>query len=83
MFRTKSYRRLQRKKRENKVKNLIKNIWQDEYNENCHYNKILINTPKRCNCDCCRNPRRNKWNDKKQKLTIQELKNKDKFKSML
>ena len=82
MIRNKNFRRLQRKKRKNKIKNLIKNIWQEEYNENYSWVNIMIDTPKMCNGLCCKNPRKNKAIDGKGKLTIQELKELEKYKGV-
>jgi hypothetical protein len=41
----------------------------------------LVDTPKGCNNSCCMNKRRNKWNKAKEKLTIQERKFLESFKT--
>jgi hypothetical protein len=80
MKRTRAYRRSQRHKRENKVKYLIKDIWQEKYHEDYHWTKIMIDTPKMCNGLCCKNPRKLKGTNT---LTMQELKNKNSTKTQI
>lgn len=45
------------------------------------YDNHLIDTPKRCSCHMCCNPRRNDYIKKKEKLTIAERKFEEKFQS--
>lgn len=76
MSRTRSFRRQQRENAERHVRDIVYNRWpdkdilSDKTKEKCI--KHMRDNPKQCSCSMCRNPRTNKWNKKKEKLTMQE-----------
>lgn len=78
MHRTINYRRRQRKRKIERILNIAKNIWlRGLFEVDEKYIRIFAKTPKRCGKDCCKNPRKSKWNNDKDKLTNQELRDLD------
>ena len=83
MKRNANYRILQRKKKEKKIINIIKNIWMEKLEGNENWYKVMVDTPKRCNGSCCKNPRKSGLSSGKECLTIGELKDKEDVKNQL
>jgi hypothetical protein len=78
MSRSRSYRRAQSEKAENHVRDIVYNQWPDKNllsdKKKDKIVKHMRDNPKQCSCSMCRNPRTNKWNKRKEKLTMQERK---------
>lgn len=83
MNRSKSFRIGQRKRKINKLKIIARHIFEQKNFEDEIWFKIFTDTPKSCRHEHCKNPRRNKWNDTKYKLTNQELRDIDNVKEQL
>ena len=62
---------------------MIQNIWNEKLEKNVKWYKPIIESPKRCNGYCCKNPRKNKWIVGTHELSKQELKNLDDTKSQI
>ena len=59
--------------------------WKDveEFKKDNTWLALLKHTVKLCGKDCCRGPRRNRWNKKRDKLTRAELRMLDSFEQQL
>lgn len=80
-MRNKEFRRFQEKKKKNWAKKLLKILFHDIPNYIISAKEIgrRAHTPQPCSCNMCGNPRKH-CKSKKDKLTIQELKEEDRYK---